>query len=633
MNASITVVRLVKTISLSLFITASGSVEAATEPTFSFGKEIQPVVENTCVKCHDADTAKGDLDLSRFKTEEDFTRDPRLLEKIVRLVRDREMPPPGKRPQPKEQERQLLIDWGRSTLAHIDYDKFPKDPGRVLIHRLSRLEYNNTVRDLLGVTNHPADKFPTDGGGGGGFDNNADTLFVPPILIEKYLEAAGEVLEAAAPEKVFVTKPRLLTTRAAAARKNLEHFAGRAFRRPVERAEVDSLMRLFEQASRRGETFEHAVKHALKAVLVSPNFLFRIEQDQKSSQPYRIRSYEMASRLSYFLWSSMPDEELFRLAARNRLQERAIIEAQVKRMLQDPRARAFADNFAGQWLRVRDLRTVQPDPRRFQKFTPALREAMYEEPIEFFHALVRNDRSLIELLDANYTFLNEELARHYGMTNIIGPEFRRIELTDRNRGGVLGMGAILTLTSYPQRTSPVLRGKWVLEELLGAPPPPPPPDAGGLPADEAPRNGLTFRQRLEEHRKKPQCTSCHARMDPLGFGLENFDAIGRWRDTIGSEPVDAMGEMTTGEKFSGPAELRALLLQRKDDFARNVTERMLSYALGRGLEFYDVPTIKRVSEALAKSDYRVSVLVTEIATSYPFQYRRNAVQTPPGGAP
>ena len=617
-------VRLIQTVSAVLIVAASALLEAAERP-YSFEKEIRPLIENTCIKCHDADTAKGDLDLSRFKSEEDYTHDPRLLEKVVRLVRDREMPPPAKRPQPKEQERQLLIDWGEFTLAHIDYDKFPKDPGRIVIHRLSRFEYNNTVRDLLGVTNHPADKFPADGGGGGGFDNNADTLFVPPILLEKYLEVAGEVLDAADPARLFISRPRLLVTRHAAARKNLEHFAVRAFRRPVEKAEVDSLKKLFDQAIQRGESFEGAVKFALKAALVSPNFLFRIEREQNTREPYRINAYELASRLSYFLWSSMPDEELFKLAAQNRLHERAVLDAQVKRMLLDPKARAFADNFAGQWLRVRDLRVAaQPDPNRFRRFTPALREAMYEEPIEFFHAMICDDRSLLDLLDANYTFVNEELARHYGLTNITGTEFRRIDLADRNRGGVLGMGAVLTLTSYPQRTSPVLRGKWVLEELLGTPPPPPPPDAGGLPADEAPRNGLTFRQRLEQHRQKPQCTGCHSRMDPLGFGLENFDAIGRWRDKIGNEPVDSSGVMGTGEKFSGPAELKALLLQRKDEFARNVTERMLAYALGRGIEFYDMPTIKRVSDVVAKNDYRVSVLVTEIANSFPFQYRRPA---------
>jgi hypothetical protein len=588
-------------------------------------EKFHAIVENTCHKCHDATTAKGDLDLSPLKKQADYERDPRLLEKLVRFVRDREMPPPGKRPQPSEQDRQRFVDWGRHALANIDYTKFPRDPGRVTMHRLSRVEYNNTVRDLLGVTNQPADKFPADGGGGGGFDNNADTLFVPPILLEKYLEAAGEVLSVM-PTNILVERPGWLKTKSAAARKSIGVFAARAFRRPVEKTEVDALMGLFAQASQRGENFDQAVKHALKAVLVSPHFLFRIEKDRGVPEPYRLNDYELASRLSYFLWSSMPDAELFALAGKNQLHESATLEAQVKRMLRDPKARALAENFAGQWLRVRELKTtVQPDPGRFRRFTPELREAMYAEAIEFFAAMIREDASLLTLLDADHAYINEALAQHYGLTNlnVTGAQLRRVALPDKNRGGVLGMGAVLTLTSYPQRTSPVLRGKWVLEELLGQPPPPPPPDAGGLPAEDAPRNGLTFRQRLEEHRKKPQCAGCHSRLDPLGFGLENFDAIGRWRTKIGSEAVDATGLMSSGEKFTGPAELKRLLLARKDDFARNVTERMLAYALGRGVEFHDMPSLAAITDKLKGDGYRSSTLVTEIVKSYPFQFRRD----------
>lgn len=609
-------------------LAASGRAHAQTNDFAA----IHAILQSQCHKCHDAETAKGGLDLTPFTTQADFERDPQRLEKIIRFVRDREMPPPGKRPQPKEQERQQFVDWGQFTLAHIDYDRFPKDPGRVTLRRLSRHEYNNTVRDLLGVTNQPADRFPADGGGGGGFDNNADTLFVPPILLEKYLEAAAEMLEAAPAERIFTERPGLLKSQAAAARRTLEQFAMKAFRRPVERVELNGLVKLYERAAARGQAWEASVKFSLKAVLVSPHFLFRVERDQPGAGPYRVGDYELASRLSYFLWSSMPDAELFRLAGQNRLREPAVFEAQARRLLLDPKARALADNFAGQWLRVKELRTtVQPDPGRFRSFTPELRESMHAEATEFFAALVRDDLSLLTLLDSDFTFLNETLARHYGLTNlnVTGTELRRVALPDRTRGGVLGMGAVLTLTSYPQRTSPVLRGKWVLEELLGQPPPPPPPDAGGLPAEDAPRNGLTFRQRLEEHRKKPQCAGCHARLDPLGFGLENFDAIGRWRTKIGPEPVDANGVMSSGEKFNGPAELKQVLLARKDDFARNMTERMLAYALGRGVEFHDMPTVKRITDLLRRDGYRSSTLVVEIAKSYPFQYRRNA---PPAGA-
>lgn len=612
---------------LVLVVLALASARAATHTNVPTFQQAHALIDAHCIKCHDSDTAKGHLDLSGLKTQRDAERDPRRLETLLRFVRDREMPPPSRRPQPKEEERQRLIDWAEHTLANIDYEKFPKDPGRTVIHRLSRLEYNNTVRDLLGITNKPADRFPADGGGGGGFDNNADTLFVPPILMEKYLEAATEMLEQVQPERIFLERPGFLRSRSAAARRNIEALATRAFRRPVEKREMDALMKLFERASERGETFETSVKFALRAVLVSPNFVFRIERDQPGELPYRINSYELATRLSYFLWSSMPDDELFRVAAQGKLHEPAVMEAQVKRMLRDPKAQAFAANFAGQWLRVEELKTtVQPDPERFRQFTPELRDAMYREPIEFFAAAVRDNASLIALLDSDYTFVNETLAKHYGITNVTGAEFRRVSLPDRNRGGVLGMGGVLTLTSYPQRTSPVLRGKWVLEELLGTPPPPPPPDAGGLPAEDAPRDGLTFRQRLEEHRKKPQCVGCHSRMDPLGFGLENFDAIGRWRTKIRNEPVDASGVMPSGEKFSGPAELKQVLLARKDEFARNLTERMLAYALGRGVEYYDMPTIKRITDKLKNDDYRGATLVMEIAKSYPFQNRRNGPQ-------
>ena len=607
---------------------AVGRAGAAENPLLTFA-QFQAFTEAQCHKCHDADTAKGGLDLTPFKSQAAYEADPRLLEKLVRFVRDREMPPPGKK-QPGEVERQQFVDWGRHTLAHIDYDQFPKDPGRVTIRRLGRVDYNNTVRDLLGVTNAPADKFPADGGGGGGFDNNADTLFVPPLLMEKYLEAAGEMLEPAVVARWIIAKPALLQSRAGALRRNLERFATRAWRRPAEAVEVDALVKLGEEAAERGETFERAQAFAMKAVLVSPHFIFRVERDRGTgAEPYRISDYELASRLSYFLWSAPPDEELLALAATGRLHESATLEAQVARMLRSPRSRALAENFGGQWLRVRELKTsAQPDPGRFRKFTPELREAMYGEAIEFVAGVLREDASLLTLLDADHSYLNEALALHYGLTNlsVTGSELRRVALPDRTRGGVLSMGAVLTLTSYPQRTSPVLRGKWVLEELLGQPPPPPPPGAGGLPAEDAPRNGLTFRQRLEEHRKKAECAGCHSRLDPLGFGLENFDAIGRWRTKIGSEPVDASGLMTSGEKFSGPVELKAILLARKEDFVRNVTERMLAYALGRGVEYYDVPAIKRITDALARDGYRSSTLVGEIVKSYPFQYRRDKVQ-------
>jgi hypothetical protein len=499
-----------------------------------------------------------------------------------------------------------------------------KNPGRVLIHRLSRAEYNNTVRDLFGVNSHPADQFPADGGGGGGFDNNADTLFIPPILMERYLSVAGEVLRDAPKERIFFLKPSKKLAPRDAARKTLSFFASRGFRRPVEPVELTNLVRLYDHSITKGLKHEGALRYALKAVLISPSFLFRVERDQPTPEPYLLNDYELASRLSYFLWSSMPDDELFKLAGAKRLHDPQVLDAQVTRMLKDPKADAFADSFVSQWLRIRELQTTaQPDPRRFPTYTPTLRDAMYQETVQFFGSVLRENTSLLKLLDADYTYLNEELARHYGVEGVKGPEMRRVALTDKNRGGVLTMGSVLTITSYPQRTSPVLRGKWVLEEVLGAPIPPPPPNAGGLPADDAPKAGQTFRQRLELHRTKPECASCHSRMDPIGFGLENFDVVGRWRTKIGSEAVDASAQLPTGEKFQGASELKTLILARKEEFARNLTEKMLAYSLGRGLEPYDIPTVRRITKTLADDGYRSSTLVREIVKSYPFQYRKN----------
>jgi len=399
----------------------------------------------------------------------------------------------------------------------------------------------------------------------------------------------------------------------------------RGFRRPVDSQDIDRLMKVYDRASQKGQAFETATRTALSAILVSPNFLFRVELDQATNQPYRINDYELATRMSYFLWASMPDEELFRLAGEGRLHEPAIVQEQVSRMVRDPKSKVFAESFASQWLRVRELKTAaQPDPHRFPDYTPALREAMYGETIKFFDSVVRDDESLLTLISADYTFLNSDLAAIYGIQGVNGQDLRRVKLSDDHRGGVLGMGAILTLTSYPQRTSPVLRGKWVLEEILGTPPPPPPPLVKSLPQDDSPVDGLTLRQQLEKHRQKAECSACHVRMDPLGFGLENFDPIGRWRTRIGSQAVDASGMLPGGEHFEGPAELRKVLLSRKDEFVRNVTQKMLAYALGRGLEYYDGPAVKSICKAVAENDYRSSVLISEIVKSFPFQYRRNA---------
>ena len=411
-----------------------------------------------------------------------------------------------------------------------------------------------------------------------------------------------------------------------AAREIITRFATRAFRRPVTPEEVERILSTYDAAEKEGERFDERLRLALCRVLVSPHFLFRIEVDPpgaKAGEAYPISELELASRLSYFLWSTMPDEELFELAVAGKLREN--LTAQVKRMLADPKSSALVENFAGQWLTLRKLAQVSPDAQLFPEFDEGLRAAMQKETELFFEAILREDRSLLDLIDADFTFVNARLARHYGMTSIFGAHFRRVPAPP-NRGGLLTQASILTLTSHPTRTSPVKRGKWVLEQLLGTPPPPPPPDVPDL--DEKKQLTGTLRQVMEQHRVNPICASCHARMDPIGFAFENYDAIGRWRTKEGSFDIDPSGELPDGRRFQGPAELKQILKEKKDLFARSVTEKMLTYALGRGLEFYDQCAIDKIVAALAKNDYRFSTLVVEIVHSDPFQKRTATGERP-----
>lgn len=410
------------------------------------------------------------------------------------------------------------------------------------------------------------------------------------------------------------------------AEKILTAFATRAYRRPVRPEEVERLVRFVDLARADGSSFEEGVRLAVEAALVSPKFLFRIEHDrgQRPGEPaqasYPVDEFELATRLSYFLWSSMPDEELFREATNKTLRKN--LAAQVTRMLRDDKSSALVDNFATQWLEVRRLKTVSPDPKKFPSFDEALREAMLSETTLFFAAIVREDRSVLDLLDADFTFLNERLAKHYGIRGVEGPEFRRVQLTNPDRGGVLAQASVLTVTSNPTRTSPVKRGKWVLEQLLGAPPPPPPPGAGELKDDEQVAKQGSLRERTEQHRANPACASCHALMDPLGFGLENFDATGAWRDRDGAFFIDPSGVLVDGSAFKGPKELKTLLKNKKDEFGRCFTEKMLTYALGRGLEPYDKCAVDDIASALARDGYRFSTLIQQVVASDPFQKRR-----------
>jgi len=413
--------------------------------------------------------------------------------------------------------------------------------------------------------------------------------------------------------------------RAEMARQIIRRFADRAFRRPAKDEEIDRLMKLWSMSDNDDEPFDRSIQLALEAVLVSPHFLFRVEADPADGKSKRaLDDYELATRLSYFLWSSMPDDELLALCSKGSLRKNGNLEAQVRRMLKDQKAQALFDNFAGQWLQTRRIAAIAPDKSVYPDFDESLRAAMEKETELFFLHVMNEDRSVLEFLDADYTWANERLAKFYGINGVSGDEFRKVPLTGTHRGGLLTEASILLITSNPGRTSPVKRGKWVLETLLGAPPPTPPPNVPALPDDKkAPLTG-TLRQRMEQHRADPICASCHKTMDPLGFGLENFDAVGRWRTQDGGQPIDASGLLPGGRKFDGVEGLRAILKARKDEFARCLAEKMLTYALGRGLEDFDDAAVDQIAHAAAKNDYRFSAFAIEIARSAPFQLRRGA---------
>ena len=423
--------------------------------------------------------------------------------------------------------------------------------------------------------------------------------------------------------KIFVCRPATRADEPRCARSILAALARRAFRRPVTSADVQPLYAFYQKGRARTD-FDGGIQDAVQALLVSPEFLFRIEQDPAAAagRPHRVSDIELASRLSFFLWSTIPDDELLDLAERRRLSDPETLQRQVRRMLDDPRADALVANFVGQWLQLRNVDAVRPDPF-ILPFDEALRQAFETETRLFVTSIFREDRSLLDLLSADYTFVNERLAEHYGMPRVYGSQFRRVPVTDVNRRGLLGQGSILTVTSYPNRTSVVQRGKWILENLLGTPPPPAP--AAGVPELKAAPHGklLSMREQMEVHRANPTCAACHARMDPIGFALENYDAVGRWRATDAGEPIDASGRLPDGAAFEGPAGLSRLLLTTyRENFVRTAAEKLLTYALGRGVEYYDYPAVRAIDRAAAADNYRISSLILAIVKSAPFQMRR-----------
>ncbi len=757
-----------------------------TAPPDTFAQTVAPFVQKNCAVCHNEQTKSGGLVLTKYRDSVAMAHDRDVWEKVVSRLRAGEMPPKGI-PEPPAEDIATVTNWIDSHFAEIDRTT-PPDPGHLTAHRLNRVEYNNTIRDLLAVKFKPAADFPADDSGFG-FDNIGDALSVSPVLMEKYLAAAKKIATEAIPLTLTIPKPTrmryspehlvneprpelvhdfslpsegdydlrasvggkqdsqhiqllldgkeikvdevliekdkprgyelrlhllagehsfqaILTHRnptpeesqtaakmaadeeagiakqiarhpedekqirlqhtlgnvptymdsleikgpfnASAAplpesykrvflcghtlgqhtkeciRTNLAQLADLAYRRPATPAEIAKLTKLVALGERDGLNFEQSMRLGLEAILVSPQFLYRLQHDPNphdAAAVHPIGDYELASRLSYFLWSSMPDPQLLQLAGANRLTQTDVLHAQVRRMLLDPKAAALIDNFAGQWLELRNLDSIHPDPVQFPDFDNQLRHAMYTETRMFFANVVQQDQSILDFIDAKYTFLNERLAKFYGIPGVEGNQFRRVELDGTQRSGVLTQASVLAITSYPTRTSPVLRGKWIMENVLNTPPPPPPPGVGSLDEKGGPLSG-TMRQQMERHRANPMCASCHVRMDPLGFALENYDAIGHWRTQDAAQPIDSSGVLPNGKSFKGSAELKTILAANRSAFAECLTEKMMIYALGRGLEGYDKAATRKIVTNLTANGYRFSTLINGIVDSAPFQLGR-----------
>jgi hypothetical protein len=584
------------------------------------------VLREFCVDCHNDEKQKGDLNLLPYLAKPNVPGDRKVWEKVAELVEWREMPP-EKKPQPSDAQRDTIVRFIDAQLTQADCAG-PKNPGRVTIRRLNREEYHHTIRDLLGVDFWPED-FPADEVGYG-FDNIGDVLSLSPMLMEKYLAAAAEIVERAM--KPQSDSHRRLIARMpepgqeqAVARELLGAFARRAYRRPVTDEEVARLVRFVAMSLENGGSFLEGMQIAVQAALCSPHFLFRWELDPPATKPGDVRElndYEVASRLSYFLWNSMPDEELFTLAAQGALRRDGHLEKQAARLLKDWRARSFFTSFAGQWLQIRNLWEVSLDPGVFKGWDDRLKGAMKEEAELFFQAIALEDRPVTDLLAADFTFVNEKLARHYGLAGVQGETFQRVTLPPGSpRGGVVTLGAVLVSTSTPTRTAPVIRGKWILEQILGTPPPPPPPNVPPLPNQSPVDQTASLRKRLEEHASRAECAGCHKRMDPLGFALENFDATGAWRGTDGKYPIEPAGKLPSGVSFTGPRDLKTAL-QSGPRFVRSFTEKLMIYALGRGLDDYDRCAIDAVLAKSGGNESRFGALVAGIVTSDPFLKRQ-----------
>jgi len=589
-----------------------------------FKEKVGPFVNKYCTRCHGS-RAKAGINLQSALKNPGGESASLHWKKAVANVKVHEMPPEDASKKPTDEERRQFAEW----VGKIKY-LAPRDPGRFVIRRLTKTEYANTLRDLYGVEPSIADTLPAEVEGEG-FLNS-----ISPLQSELFLGIANKVIDqiiapegqapTAVQKRLFGETPKGTDLRKAA-RGVARTLARDAYRRPPTDAELDVLVDVYDLARNNDLNHMAALGLMLKAVLVSPQFLFITPAGEPESKDaiVLLDDFQLASRLSYLLWSAPPDAELAALADKGELHKPEVLRTQVERLLKDARSRALFDGFGAQWLRVNELDGQVFDPKTFPQMTPALRTAMMDEARLFFESIVSENQSVVRFVSSDYTFVNEPLAKVYGLEQSVrGPKMRRVKLTNPNRGGILSMPATLATTSFPNRTSPVLRGVWVLERILGERVPPPPADIPELEEQDHKKiEGLTLRQRTELHQSEATCRNCHKILDPIGFGLENFDAIGRWREKNDQGlAIDSAGKLPDGKEFSTPAELKRLLAKREADLARNLTERLMAYALGRQLEGYDDVVIDQLMVKIAADNYRVRTIITEVITSYLFTHRR-----------
>ena len=585
-------------------------------------------IKRYCLECHAGKKPKASLDLSRFDSIDRILSEAILWDEILIQLRAGDMPP-KEADLPTLDERSDFLNWVESSLQKAACESGPH-PGPAMLRRLNRAEYSASVRDLLDIHFDAGEALPSDGSGGEGFDNASETLFISPIHAEKYMDAARVAVEYAfadtrSLQRFLVAEPDEKTPPEVAARRVIESFLPRAFRRSIPESEILEYLALFHNAYEVDPSFMVAIRLTLQAVLISPKFLFIAEEPNFDAKPHKVTDHELASRLSYFLWGSLPDDALLKAANEGNLSDPTILQEQFKRMLgtqNSRKVRNFSQNFVEQWLGTRALgREFKPD-KSIRGYDSELEGGMKYEPVFFFNEILTKNRSLLDLLKADYTYVNRRLARHYRIKGEFREQPKRVQLTDENRrGGLLSMAAVLAVSSYPHRTSPVLRGKWILETILGDPPPPPPPNIPELEESESSVSVESLRERLELHRQDTACAQCHDRIDPLGFGLENYGVLGRWRDKYEGHQIDARGALPDGTTFSGPAELKLALLGRKDQFVRHLTKKMLGYALGRGLTYYDYCAVNSIVDKLRANDYRSHDLLFGIIQSVPFRFK------------